>query len=428
MTDARKFAAMALVSSIVAASGPARAASTDSPLPMSFAGLSLSQAQDAGVAASPDVAAARARVAGANAALAAARWGAVPSGFASFAESPQGGVGPATVSAHQTTVGVQANLNDLLFGYGPLVGQAGALLRAAIADEAAAERTERAASARVYYGALKAGAVLAAREDAVALARSELQAAQTRLRAGDVPRVDVIQADVAVARAEADVENARAEDANALEALAAETASADAALALTVGGAPPTLSPLASDPAAAATTALRIRPEVKSAQGSLDAAIDARNSARIALIPPVTVSSGYATGVDSGQRVAGRSVTAQVTVPLPFGPAARIDQANAAVAEADARLAAVKRAVALETAAAARTLLGADRAAAATLRAKVAARQALDAIELGYRAGAASSLEVTQARSTYVQAQVDELSAVYDEASAAAVFDVEVGR
>jgi len=428
MTNAARFAAAALASGIVGASVPVQAAPGEQPLPMSFGGLSLSQAQDAGVASSPDVAAARARVAEANAALAAARWGAVPSGFASFTESPQGGVGPVTVSAHQTTVGVQANLNDLLFGYAPLVGQAGAALRATVADEATAERTERVAAARAYYGALKAVAVLAAREDAVALARSELQAAQTRLRAGDVPRVDVIQADVAVARAQADVENARAQSANALEALAAETATTGSALAQTVGGAPPSLPALATDPAAAAAMALRLRPEVASAQGSLDAAIDARNAARIALIPPVTVSSGYATGVDSGQRVAGRSVTAQVTVPLPFGQSARIDQASAAVAEADARLAAVKRAVSLETAAAARTLAGADRAADATLRAKVAARQALDAIELGYRAGAASSLEVTQARSTYVQAQVDELSAVYDEASAAAAFDVEVGR
>ena len=94
----------------IVASQPGRAGQTEPSLPMSFAGMTLGQAEEAGIAASPDVAAARARVAGARAALAAARWGVAPSGFASFNESPQGGVGPNTVSAHQTTVGVQADL------------------------------------------------------------------------------------------------------------------------------------------------------------------------------------------------------------------------------------------------------------------------------------------------------------------------------
>ena len=167
----------------VAAAAPGRASTPDSPMPMTFAGLSLGQAEQAGIDFSPDVAASRARVASARAALAAARWGMAPSGFASFTESPQGGVGPATVSAHQTTVGIQANLSDLLFGHSPQVRQADALLRFAISDETTAERTERIAAARAYYGALKAVAVLAAREDALRLARSERNAAQTRFGA-----------------------------------------------------------------------------------------------------------------------------------------------------------------------------------------------------------------------------------------------------
>jgi outer membrane protein, heavy metal efflux system len=429
MTRAKAFALIAATASCVVAAQVRLALAQDSPMPMSFVGLSLSQAEQRGIDFSPDVAASRARVASARAALAIARWGVVPSGFASFTESPQAGTGPTqTIAAHQTTVGIQANLTELLLGYSPQVRQADALLRFAISDEAAAERTERIAAARTYFGSLKAIAVLAAREDALRLARSELKAAQTRFGAGDVPRVDVVRADVAVARAEADAENARAQVANARDGLRVETGASDDMLATTSPGPPPAVPPLASNPEGAAAAALRFRPEVQAAQNNVDAAQGGLRSARLALVPPVTVSSGYATGVDSGQRVAGRSVTAQVSVPLPFGPAARIDQANAALAEARARLASVQRTVALESAAAARTLLAADRAAAATLRARDAARQALDAVELGYRSGAASGLEVTVARSTYLQAQVDELSAVYDEALAGAIFDVEVGR
>jgi len=315
-----------------------------------------------------------------------------------------------------------------LLGYSPAVRQAAAALSSAAADEAAAERTERVGAAKVFFAALRASAVLAAREDALALAHAELNAAKTRYASGDAPHVDVIRAEVAVARAEADAETARADDANARDALQVETGTSDAALGATAPGALPLPPPLAGDPEGAVAAALQLRPEVIAAQRAADAAAAAIGSARVAALPPLTVGAGYATGVDSGQRVAGRVVSAQVSVPLPFGPAARVDQAKSAAAEANARLAGVKRSVALEVAAAARSLIAADRAAAATLRARQAAQAESNAVELGYRNGASSSLEVAEARSTYEQARVNELSAAYDAALADAIFDVEVGR
>lgn len=409
-------------------SAAAASAQPEPSLPMAFAGLALAQAQSNGIELSPDVAVARARVNGSRAALAAAQWVLAPAGFVGFTENPQlAPTGASAISAHQTTVGVQANLGDV-FGYSPQVHQATAALHKAIADEAASERTERIAVARVYYGALKAAAVFAARTDALSLARAGLQAAQTRFNAGDAPRIDVVRAQVAAARAEAGAETGRADDANARGALRAETGIADSALSAATGGSPPSVSPLALDPDAAVAAALRLRPDVASAQRDVDASVSALTAAKFALLPPVTVATGYATGVDSGQRVAGAAVSAQMTVPLPFGPAARIEQARAALDEAAARLVGVKRTISLETASAARSLVAADRAAAATHRAEAAAHQELDATELGYRKGASSSLEVAAARSTYEQARLDELSAVYDEALAGAIFDVEVGR
>lgn len=399
-----------------------------SPLPMAFAGLTLAQAQDAAMNLSPEVAAARARVNAARAARSVAAWSGAPSGFVSFTESPQiSPVSSTTIAAHQTAVGVIGNLADLFMSPAS-VRQAAASLSRAVADEAASERTERIAVARAYFGALKAAAALAAREDAMALAHAELRAAQTRFGAGDAPRIDVVRAEVAVARAEADAATGDADDANARNALRAQTGAGADALSATSAGAPPSVPPLARDPDAAAVAALRLRPEVASAQRDVDAASAGLTAAKIGLLPPLTVSAGYATGVDSGQRVAGRTVSAQLTVPLPFVSAARIDAAKALADEARARLAGVRRAVALESAAAARTLIASDLAVAATQRAEAAARQELDAAELGYRSGATSSLEVTTARSTYEQARVDRLSAVYDEAAAQAIFDVEAAR
>jgi outer membrane protein TolC len=430
MMNARRLAVVVpvLTALSVSISQAVALAQDEPPMPMAFAGMTLQQAEDAGVSTSPEVAAARARSDGARAALAIAEWGVLPTGFVSFTESPQSAAPlTPTVSAHQTEVGVQANLNDLLFGATPQISQASASARAAAADEAAAERAERIAVARAYFDALKRAAVLAARDDALRLARSELNAAQIRYKAGDVPKVDVVRADVAVARAEADDENARADAANARDTLLAETGLAQTSVASTVAGAPPSVPPLALDPAAAASAALQLRPEVREAQEQVDASASAFHASQIALLPPVTVAAGRSTGVDSAQRVAGSAVSAQMTVPLPFGPGERIAQAKAALDEANAHLASVRRTVMLETSASARSLVAADRAAAATLRGRNAARQALDAEELGYRAGAASGLEVAEARSTYAQAEIDLLSAEYDEAAAVAVFEIEAG-
>src|SRR5579864_6023417 len=250
---------------------PAAASPADESLPMTFAGLTLDAAERDGVNASPDVAAARARVDEARAAFAAAQWSIAPSGFASFSESPQTGGALTTVAAHQTAIGIQTSLAELL-GYSPAVRQAAAALSSAAADEAAAERTERVGAAKVFFAALRASAVLAAREDALALAHAELNAAKTRYASGDAPHVDVIRAEVAVARAEADAETARADDANARDALQVETGTSDAALGATAPGALPLPPPLAGDPEGAVAAALQLRPEVIAAQRAADAA------------------------------------------------------------------------------------------------------------------------------------------------------------
>ena len=413
---------------IVAAAAVVSAAPPpDSLLPMTFAGMSLAQAEEAGVTLSPDVAASRARVASARAALDHVRLSLLPQGSASFSESPQGGFGATTISAHQTTVGLTENLGDA-FAYPAPVSQAAAALRGAGADEAASERQERIAAARAYFGALAAQSIRAAREDAVRLAQAELDAARLRFSAGDAPRIDVVRAQVGLAQADAAAESARAGDENARQALLAETGVTESALGASAPGPPPAVPSLAGDPDAAAAAALRLRPEIASAQAGVDAARSALAASALGVIPPVTVSDGYATGVDGGQHVAGRAVSAQVTVPLPFDSASRIAQARADVDAANATLAGVRRRVSLDAAAAARSLLAADRAAAAVASARDAARRALDAVEIGYRTGASSSLDVAEARATYESAQVDALSAVYDEAIAAATFDVETGR
>jgi outer membrane protein TolC len=71
-----------------------------------------------------------------------------------------------------------------------------------------------------------------------------------------------------------------------------------------------------------------------------------------------------------------------------------------------------------------RTARAAQAAERAAERARDAAQQALSAVELGYREGASSSLDVAEARRAAVQASVDALVARYQRAQAQALLEV----
>jgi cobalt-zinc-cadmium efflux system outer membrane protein len=393
------------------------------PRPVAFAGLPLSAAEDAAVAQSPDVAGASAVVRENAAALAAARGALGPSLTGSYTEGPQAGPNGDTISQHITNVGVQTTLGDLA-AYSPLVASATATLRGAQASLAAAQRAERVKTIGLYYDALKARAIAQARDEALSTARRQRDAAAIRVKAGDAPRLDLVRANVAVARATATAETARAADQNATEALSVESG-VRTPLDRTVEQALPAVTNVAPDTAVA--LARRNRADLRAAQQTTLAAQAAANAAKRQQLPAVTVGVGYSKGVDGGVQVRGPSLS--VTVGLPLNGAARagVAQKNAIVAEDAAKAQAQERQVALDVAAAARNLAAAQRASVATAQAREEAQRELDATTLGYRNGASSSLEVAAARDTYTQALVDELSSLYDELKARASLDLETG-
>lgn len=398
------------------------------PPPLAFSRLSLAAAQAAAVTNSPDVASARAREDAARAAYAQIAGTLGPALFANVATAPQAGaVAGTTIGSNMTTVGAQATLGDLLV-YAPSSAQARSTYHSAQAQSAAAVRAERVKTAALYYGALKSRALLEAAVVAIHAAAAERDAAVKRFGAGDAPRVDVVRTEVALARAQASEENARGADANATEALRLETASDPADLAQTTNGELPNAPDYARDPARAVQIALALRPEIGAARDDVRTAGSAIAVAKLAFIPLINVSAGYSKGTDSGQHVSGPSVTAQLTLPLSLAPSARVAQAQAGLALANASLASVQRQATLSVGAAVRTLAASTAAAAATARAREQAELELSAVELGYRSGASSSLEVEQARSGFAAARADEVTAIYDQAIAQAALDVEVSR
>jgi CzcA family heavy metal efflux pump len=414
--------ALALVAGT--AQQPAGAQTASTPTAVQFAALALTDAETRALAASPDVRTSQAALAGARAAYDQARGAYGLSATAGYAEAPQGAP-EGTIAQRLSTIGAQFTLGDVA-AYAPLVAQAAASLRAAATDELAAERTERVKVVGLYYTALKARSVASARADALASASAFLDAAQKRFAAGDAPRIDVVRAQVAQARAQADLTRAKADDANATEALATEAGIAPAALAAAGAGA--VAPPAIPAPDRAVAQALASRADVRSADENVRAAEAGVRAAQRAALPPITLSAGYTRGVDSGVRIAGPSVSAQMAIPLGGSLGAKVRVQKALLDAANAKRDGVARQVALEVGAAARTAAASVEAEHATSAALDAARAELDAASLGYRNGASTSLDLSSARSAYVQAQVDELNALYDRLQTQAALDLEVSR
>jgi CzcA family heavy metal efflux pump len=412
-------AATALLALLIFAPAlPARAAEP----PLQFGQLSLLDAERAAVDASPDVRAARATVAGAQAALDQARGTTGLNATAGYAEAPQGSA-IGTIASRVSTVGGQVVLGDVL-ALNPLIAQGAAALRAATLDRVTAERTERIKTTGLYFAALKARAVLAARTDAVDAAQRFVDAAQTRFRAGDAPRIDVIRAQVALAKAQADAANARAADANATDALAREVGRPMTVFAST--GADAGAVPALVEPATAVTRALAVRGDLQSANENVRAAQAGAAAARRALLPPVTVSGGYSRGSDSGYPIAGPTLNVEMTLPLGGALSAKVRAQTALVDAAVAKRDGVERAIQVDVAAAARNAAAANEAEAATAAALAAVQAEVDAAALGYRNGASTSLDVSSARSTFVQATIDELTAAFDRRQALVTLELEM--
>jgi outer membrane protein TolC len=149
--------------------------------------------------------------------------------------------------------------------------------------------------------------------------------------------------------------------------------------------------------------------------------------AQRAILPVVTVNAGYTQGIDSGVFVRGPSATVNLSVPVSHAAADRAAAERARLAQAQAKVSALQRTITVEVSAAARTYAESVRALQSAHTARVAAEEELRATETGYRNGASSSLDVADARRTYVQAALSELTALYAQQQAAATLQEETG-
>lgn len=387
-----------------------------------FAQLSLDQAQQRAISVSVDTQIALATVRRREGTLRLARIGAVPHVVGDYSLSPQANAqNTGTVAQRYVAVGANLSINDLINSPSAVRSAAGDLL-AAQRDAEAAAIAARENVVRLYFAALQAIAVQRFREEALAGAERDRGAAGLRFHTGESPQLDVVRADVSEAQARADLARARADRGDAVDALASATGIAPAQLTNVASGPPPAAVPLTLEQAVA--RALAARPELS----ALLATIEARNAdvagARRSGIPTATIEGGYQSGVDTGIPVSGPQIAAHLDVPLASGAGDRVAVAQAQADEAYAQLADERRKIALEVAAAVRDARAQAAAARSAERARDEARRALEAVEVGYREGASSSLDLADARRTYDQASVDALVADYQLALSLAIVQV----
>jgi outer membrane protein TolC len=389
-----------------------------------FSQMPLETALQKAVAISPDVAQARERVNENIALLAEARGIAAPALTANYAAAPQGGPNNNTIVQSLVTVGGQIVLGDY-FASSLAVRQAAFTLASAQYDLLEAQRAERIKTSGQYYTALRTNAALQVRKADLAGAQADLRAAALRFRAGDAPKLDVVRAQVAIASAQSALAAARVDFENAQNALAVETGqSAQSLSAFSTAQsvpAPPT------DVDRAVARALAQRADLASARQLENAEEAAVGVAQRGRMPGVTINAGYTTGVDSGVQVHGPSATVNVAIPLSNAAAARAAAERARLAQAQYKVASIRRQITVDVSSAARTYAESLQATQSARRARIAAEQQLRATQIGYRSGASSSLDVQIARRTYVSAEMDELTAIYAQAQAAATLEQEMG-
>ena len=392
--------------------------------PQQFASLPLADAVRNAVRISPDVAQAQARVTENQALLRAARGVAAPSLQASYAAAPQGGSANNTIEQSLGTIGAGVTLGDYI-SYAPAVREAQFALAGARYDLLDAQRAEREKTVALYFAALKAVATVELRSQDLAGAQSDLRAAQLRFKAGDVPRLDVVRAQVALANARSSLDAAQVDRANAENALAVETGSTMQPLQRLENA--PASAPPPTDPQKAVERALAQRGDLLSAKQAVSAEEAAVRVAERGVLPSVNLNAGYTRGYDSGVLVSGPSANVTVNLPLSHAAADRAAAERARLAQAQFKESALSRSITVAVSSAARTYRESMRAVDSARRARIAAQEELRATEIGYRSGASSSLDVADARRTYVQAALAEVAAIYAQAQAAATLGEEMG-
>lgn len=389
--------------------------------------LSLADLAAAAEERNPSIVAARQAVQAAEARVALARSGRGPTVTASGSVGTTGSTSPTPATGFTSSVGISSSY--VLYDSGQVqhaVRQAEAGLKAARMALEAARQDVAQNVGLAYVSVLRAERTLTQREQTVRLNQELVRLAEGQFRAGVVPRADVVRAQAGLAAAEGELIAAR----NAVE-------QAKAALNIAIGFAP--MAPIAVAPplpvppltvaAADLPRLVEERPEVKRVLAEIEAAeaalalAQAGNSLRVTL-------TGSATQALAPSTTTSYAITSTLSLPVADAgrQQAQVAEATANLAALRARIETTRLTVQQQAVTALLSILDA-RARIVSARAQLAfAQESLRLAQGRFAAGAGPLLEVTDAQTVLVLAEVTLARAEYDELAGVISLRYALGR
>ena len=292
-------------------------------------------------------------------------------------------------------------------------------------DEKAAMRTLRRNLREAFYGLLGSDERLRLAEDVVGLVRRTREAAQARFEEGAAPRLDVLAANLGLARAESDLAMARSARTAALAGLNAVLNQPPAEAVAVVGD----LAEAPPPPDFARAMALAAASNGELMAAEREAAIEARRLSliRAERVPQPTVTFGLPMNAP-GEFAVGAAVGVAMNVPLFNRSQGEIAASQAAIVQIHARRDAARRTV--ESAVfAALARIQAQRERVESFRTRVipAATELADLAEESYKSGRSPLLLLIEAQRALRDAKRDYLDALHEFQAALADLEEVIG-
>lgn len=297
------------------------------------------------------------------------------------------------------------------------LGVAGALLEGSLSDEADSLRQQRLLAFQAYFDLKAAEERERINSESARLAHQVLVKAQLRLKAGDLSPADVARILTDTLRADGDASQAAVDHRRARLAFAQLIAAESEAPRLATSGPWPDLAPLPSEKAM-----LEMRPDVIAAQRRLDAAEKFIDLAKAQQTRDVTIGAQIER---NNQDRDANLIGVGVSIPLFTGYDFR-GEIRRAYVDRDSARDELERIKAMAAGESSQFIFEAERQSerARHLRdeALPAAHRASAAVQLAFNQGAASVLDVIDARRSLYAVEIDTTNALAEAAKARAAW------
>ncbi len=289
------------------------------------------------------------------------------------------------------------------------------------------------AASTAFFSVLKAQQLATVRAAQLEKAQGQLQQSQAQVRAGTAAEADVIQAQAQVAQAQVDLLAARSQ-------IETTKGTLRSVLAIDLFAPIDVQDPATQPPAIALTADAAVREAEANRPEIAKAAADVQASTALLALAYASTGFQISFGLNGGYVVTSTTpglsnttswaLTATVSFPLFDGGKgeAQIKEAQANLRAAQAKAEAVHLSIRQDAYQAMLTAVQARANVDATAVAQTAAAAALQVAEGRYRAGVGTILEVTTARALAAQAEVNAITARYDQLAALATLRHALGR